>query len=342
MRCFILLVMLALLVVPSMAQQEQPITIRDEDGRDVVIPATPEKIVCLSPAAAEVLCALGMSDKIAAVTEDCIIPSLCRCLQEKERVGTSGRNADLERILELKPDLVIAKTGSLFPEESEKVLVSCGIPVLRYRALHIDALIPMINDLGRIVNAEDKSHEIIGWITKYYNTILERVSLVPESERPTVYFMSMGHFDWTAGNQSAGDIRISEAGGRNIAGNLTETVPHVDMEWVIQQNPQIIIFSMASNQYKGDTPTEDEMRAKRDEIMSLTGFDSIDAVKSGRVYVMDINMASGLSELITLLYYAKWFHPDLFQDINPREVHAELLKKYFGMEIDGIHQVYPE
>ncbi|WP_369424956.1 ABC transporter substrate-binding protein, partial [Methanothrix sp.] len=192
------------------------------------------------------------------------------------------------------------------------------------------------------VDAEDRAREIIDWISNYYNMILARVSLIPESERPSVYFMSMGHFDWTAGNQSAGDIRITAAGGRNIAGNLTETVPHVDMEWIIQQNPQIIIFSMASDQYKGDTPTEDEMKAKREEILSLTGFDAIDAVKSGRVYIMDINMASGLSELITLLYYAKWFHPDLFQDINPREVHAELLKRYFSIEIDGIHQVYPE
>lgn len=342
MRCCTLLIVLSLLLVPSSAQQTQTITITDEDGRDVLVPVNPEKIVCMSPAAAEALCALGASDKIVAVSEDCITPSLRHHLQEKELVGTSGRNADLERIVELKPDLVIAKTGSLFPEENEDVLVGCGVPVLRYRALHIDTLIPMIRDLGRIVRSEDRADEILDWISSYYNTILERVSSVPESERPAVYFMSMGHFDWTAGNQSAGDIRIAEAGGRNIAGNLTETVPHVDMEWIIHQNPEIIIFSMPSSQYRGDTPTEDEMRVKREEIMSLPGFDSISAVRSGRVYVMDINMASGLSELIALLYYAKWFHPGLFQDIDPREVHAELLKKYFSTEIDDMHQVYPE
>jgi len=336
------IIMLALLIVSSSAATEQTITITDEDGRNVVVPVNPEKIVCVSPAAAEVLCALGASERIIAVTEDCITPSLRHYLKDKELVGASGRNTDLERILELKPDLVIAKTGSLFPEENEKVLVDCRIPVIRYRALHIDTLIPMIRDLGRIVHAEDRAHEIVEWIDHYYNTILERVSQVSESKKPSVYFMSMGHFDWTAGNKSAGDIRIAEAGGRNIAGNLSETVPHVDMEWIIRQKPEIIIFSMASNQYRGDTPTEEEMRAKRCEIMSLPGFNSIEAVKSGRVYIMDINMASGLSELIALLYYAKWFHPDIFKDLNPREVHAEMLKKYFGMEIDDIHQVYPE
>jgi hypothetical protein len=53
-------------------------------------------------------------------------------------------------------------------------------------------------------------------------------------------------------------------------------------------------------------------------------------------------MASGLSEMVTMLYYAKWLHPDLFQDIDPRSVHTELVQKYAHMNIDDIHQVYPE
>jgi iron complex transport system substrate-binding protein len=114
------------------------------------------------------------------------------------------------------------------------------------------------------------------------------------------------------------------------------------MEWVIEQNPEIIIYSMSKEQYNATTPTIEEMEAKRDEIMSLPGFESIDAVKTGRIYVTDIKMASGLSEMVTMLYYAKWLHPDLFGDIDPREVHEELLKKYFDMEIDGIYQVYPD
>ncbi|OPY55095.1 MAG: hypothetical protein A4E49_00580 [Methanosaeta sp. PtaU1.Bin112] len=65
-------------------------------------------------------------------------------------------------------------------------------------------------------------------------------------------------------------------------------------------------------------------------------------MKTGRVYITDIKMASGLSELVNMLYYAKWLHPDLFKDIDPRAVHKELLQKYFDMNIDGIFQVYPD
>ncbi|HPE52203.1 MAG TPA: ABC transporter substrate-binding protein, partial [Methanothrix soehngenii] len=319
--------------------EEKTITITDEEGRNVIVPLNPDGIICLSSGAAEVIYALGESDRIIAITDDCNMPP---ALLEKESIGTSGRDADMERMIELNPDLVIAKTGALFPWEDEQTLVDYGIPVLRYRTLHIDTLIPMIEDLGRILETEEKASEMADEIGGYYNTILDSTETIPIDRRPSVYFMSMGHFDWTGNNESTGHIRIVEASGRNMAADLQAKVPHVDMEWVIDQNPELIVFSMPAGQYKGTTPTIEEMEAKRAEIMALPGFDGIDAVRTGRVYITDIKMASGLSELVNMLYYAKWFHPDLFQNIEPRQVHESFLEKYFEMDIDGIYQVYPD
>jgi len=333
------LLILAVLCIPTHAEAGQTIVLTDEDGRDVTVPLDPDRIVCLSPGAAEVLCALDAQSRIAAVTKDCNIPS---SLQEKESVGESGREADIERILEIKPDLVIAKTGSLFPKDDEKKLNDYGIPVLRYRVLHIDTLLPMIDDLGKLMQKEEQANEMRNWIGGYYQTILDRVGTLPDSKKPKCYFMSMGHLDWTGNRASTGNTRIAEAGGRNIAADLPVTVPHVEKEWIIDQNPDIIIYSMSTEQHKGTYPTIEEMKAKQQEILSQPGFETIDAAKTGRVYITDINMASGLSEMVTMLYYAKWFHPDLFEDIDPRAVHAELLKKYAHMDIDDIHQVYPD
>jgi iron complex transport system substrate-binding protein len=334
-----LLMILAILLLPALAEEERLITITDEDGRNVTVPLSPESIICLSPGAAEVIYALGESSKIVSITDDCDMPA---ALLEKEHIGKSGRDADIERILEINPDLVIAKTGALFPEDMEKKLVDYGIPVLRYRLLHIDALIPMIKDLGGVLGKKKDATEMADLISRYYNDILDRTEAIADEDRPSVYFMSMGHFDWTANRDSTGHTRIVEAGGRNIAADLATKVPHVDMEWVIEQNPEIIVYSMSQEQYKGNTPTIEEMQAKRNEIMSLPGFEDIDAVKTGRVYITDIKMASGLSELVNMLYYAKWLHPDLFKDIDPREVHKELLQKYFDININDIFQVYPD
>lgn len=341
LRTAMILLTLALLSAPALSHDasEQTLTVTDEEGREVSLPAIPEKIICLTPAAAEVISALGEADRLAAVSDDCTSPP---ALMEKEKVGESGREVDLERVMEIGPDLVIAKTGGLFSPEDEERLKGYGIPVIRYRALQIDTLMPMISDLGLILKREEEAGEMIAWVGGCRDLVLNRTARIPEEERPRVYFMSMGHFDWTCGSESAGHDRIVEAGGENIAEDLTGKVPHVEMEWVVERNPEVIVYSIPSSQYAGQTPTLQEMAEKREEIIALPGFDQIDAVKDGRVYVVDINMASGLADVVMILYYAKWFHPDLFEDLDPRVVHEEIYWKYLQMEMEGVHQAYPE
>jgi iron complex transport system substrate-binding protein len=340
-RTLMIFLSLALLSAPALSHDAsgQTVAVTDEEGRMVSVDKSPERIVCLTPAAAEVIYALGESHRLVGLSDDCTIPP---ALSEKVRVGRSGREADVERIMELRPCLVIAKTGGLFAQEHEEQLSGYGIPVLRYRALSIDTLIPMIEDLGLILDREVEAKGMVDYLGGYADVVLSRTSGIPEEERPRVYFMSMGHFDWTASSESTGNDRIKAAGGMNTAEDLMGKVPHVEMEWVIERNPEVIVYSMPSSQYQGTTPTPEEMAEKRDEIMALPGFNEIDAVKAGRVYVVDINMASGLAEIVNMLYYARWFHPHLFEDIDPRSLLEEIHRKYFGIDIDGLHQVYPE
>jgi iron complex transport system substrate-binding protein len=341
-RTLMIFLSLALLSAPSLSEgafSRQQVSVTDEEGRMVSVDKSPERIVCLTPAASEVVYALGESHRLVALSDDCTIPpALC----EKERVGRSGREADIERIMELRPSLVIAKTGGLFAQEHEEQLAGYGVPVLRYRALSIDTLIPMIEDLGLILDREMEAKDMVDHLGEYADVVISRTAGIPEEERPRVYFMSMGHFDWTASCESTGHDRIVAAGGMNTAEDLMGKVPHVEMEWVIERNPEVIVYSMPSSQYHGAVPTLEEMADKRDEIMLLPGFTEIDAVKAGRVYVVDINMASGLAEVVNMLYYARWFHPHLFEDIDPRSLHEEIYHKYFGIDMDGLNQVYPE
>ncbi|UEC43004.1 MAG: Periplasmic binding protein [Methanothrix sp.] len=341
-RTLIIFISLALLSAASLSEggfSSQQVAVIDEEGRTVSVALSPERIVCLTPAAAEVIYALDEADRLVALSDDCTIPP---ALLEKERVGRSGREADVERIMELSPGLVIAKTGGLFSREHEEQLTGYGVPVLRYRALSIDTLIPMIEDLGLILEREEEAKDMVEYLEEYAELVLSRTAGIPQEDRPGVYFMSMGRFDWTAGSDSTGHDRIVAAGGRNLAEDLLGKVPHVEMEWVIERNPEVIVYSIPSSQYQGTAPTPGEMAGKRDEIMALAGFTEIDAVKAGRVYIVDINMASGLAEVVNMLYYARWFHPHLFEDIDPRGVYEEIHRRYFDMGMEGVSQVYPE
>ncbi|MCP1391366.1 MAG: hypothetical protein J5I35_01235 [Methanothrix harundinacea] len=64
------------------------------------------------------------------------------------------------------------------------------------------------------------------------------------------------------------------------------------------------------------------------------------AVKDERVYIITSGIVGGAPSVIGDLYLAKWFHPDLFEDVEPESVHGELLQKFLGLELDGVY-VYP-
>jgi iron complex transport system substrate-binding protein len=48
----------------------------------------------------------------------------------------------------------------------------------------------------------------------------------------------------------------------------------------------------------------------------------------------------GIRYPVGLLYWAKWFHPSLFEDIDPAAVHAQLIQQFFGVTLEGVH-AYP-
>lgn len=327
----LLTLIISVLALSFVVGAEETVTVTDEAGRMVEVPYPPERIVCLVPSAAEVIYALDESDRMVGRTDDCDLPP---ALREKPSVGTASNRVNVELILDLNPDLVIGRTGALFPQEIEEQIEMNGVPVLRYRALELGTLFPMIEDLGMILKKEDEAEELNGYVEGYYETIRERVEPLSEEEKPRVYFMSMGHIDWTGGADSAGHMRINDTGGVNVAGDLPGSLVYVSREWVLEEDPDVILYSRVGS--SGEIPTaEDYEEAVEETILSEPGFSDLAAVRAGRLYLFDISMASGLTEIVTYLQFAQWFHPQLFADVDPEAVHREIFEKYFDMELEG-------
>ena len=79
--------------------------------------------------------------------------------------------------------------------------------------------------------------------------------------------------------------------------------------------------------------------------MSRPGFDKITAVKNGNVYIVGQELVGGPRTLVAVAYMAKWFHPELFGDLDPKAIHQEWLTRFQGLDYDlnkhGVF-VYPE
>ena len=106
-RLGICVVLLSLLVtmVAGCQPQFQPGTFTDDMGREVTIDKVPQRIVSLAPSHTEILFALGLGDRIVGVTRYCNYPEEAK---EKEKIGGFA-TPDLEKIIALKPDLILAK-----------------------------------------------------------------------------------------------------------------------------------------------------------------------------------------------------------------------------------------
>jgi iron complex transport system substrate-binding protein len=140
---------------------------------------------------------------------------------------------------------------------------------------------------------------------------------------------------------------VEMAGGMNIAQDLdplgSGTTSEVDPEWIIDQNPEIIIKvvsgSTVSCGYDQDDVTP--MKLAQEEIITRPGFENIDAVKNGRVYLISSHICDRSCNAIGIAYMAKWFHPELFKDLDPQAIHQEYLTRFQGLDYSlGKHGVF--
>ncbi|MDQ1252625.1 MAG: iron complex transport system substrate-binding protein, partial [Euryarchaeota archaeon] len=131
------------------------------------------------------------------------------------------------------------------------------------------------------------------------------------------------------------------AGGLNIAAGLAGTSVEVESEWVIEKNPDFMFADLMKGFDSGPGKTEEDMKNLLVKVLSnRPGFEKVNAVKNNRVYLIDRDVIGGPRWVIGRIYFAKCMHPELFEDINPAEIHKEYLKKFHNLEVAGTW-VYP-
>ena len=255
-------------------------------------------------------------------------------------------NPDVEAILDLHPDVaLLPASGWCAPmnDPAHNILKSAGISVLRvYGGVGTGAGAISIEEtkkLGYIFDKEDESKEFIDWYDSIVNSIDEAVEKIPKEDKPKVYFEG----GFAEKYNAVGEIyaHVEDAGGKNIfpfpeAGEMS-----VDPEAVIKQNPDIIVkMAFESGGYDMDAWDTTELEEIREEIMSRPELEHVKAVEDKRVYgissyiVCAYGEYNGCNCLLQIAYMAKWFHPELFEDLDPRAIQQEYLTRFQGLDID--------
>lgn len=116
--------------------------------------------------------------------------------------------------------------------------------------------------------------------------------------------------------------------------------PKVTSEWVVAQNPAVIVKAAAwGNGYQATDASY--FNGMRDSLMIRPVWSTIPAVQRGRVHVMDSAIWTGPRALIGIAWLARWFHPERFADVDPESWHREYLERFQGIPYQGVYVSEP-
>ncbi len=235
----------------------------DETGRAVQLTASPQRIISLAPNITEMLFALGLGERIAGVTSYCDYPAEAKA---KAKIGDTLQ-PNPERIIALKPDLVIISTSSQL-EKITRQLDELKIPVYVTNPRTVREVIASIRRLGQLTGANARAEELVSRMNRRLDAVEQQVS---SRTKPRVFYVLQNSPLITAGKNTFINDLINLAGAQSISGDEAKDYPQFSRETVIARAPEVIIIPQSHG-----TDTVNEADLRRD-------FATTPAVRNNRI-----------------------------------------------------------
>ena len=275
----------------------------DDFGREVYLPAPPQRIVSLAPANTEILYALGLGDKVIGVTDYCNYPAEALAV---EKVGGYS-SVNIEKVLQAKPDLVVAAFGNT--EQVITHLEGLGITVLALNPASIKDVQDNILLIGEATWADAEAVNVVHDMQVRIDAVKEAVACADTT--PSVVHMVWNDPIWVSGSGSFQDEMFAMAGATNAFSSVNGW-EIVSMEEFIVNDPDVIIANSGAGMGGGNYDILYRY------IMEESRFQGLAAVQKDRVYLVDADIIDrGSPRIIDAReVVARDIHPECFPEEN--------------------------
>ena len=295
----ILLSLIVACTAPADEAAPSPIEVTDQLGRVVKLEKIPERIISLAPSNTEILFALGLEDRVVAVTDYCNYPPE---VQEKPRVG-GFTTTNIEKVVAYSPDLILA--AQIQEKKIIPVLEGKGLTIVALDPKTLDEVLESITLVGEVTGKKEEASRLVAGMRNRIKAVTDKTDSLPEAQRLRVFYITWHDPLMTPGSGTRHNELIRMAGGTNIAQDLTGYAA-ISLEAIIEANPQVIIAGVGMGSGE-DLPfqyvrTESRLR-------------HVDARINNRVYSIDVDLAGRPGPRITdaLEKFAEFIHPELFK-----------------------------
>lgn len=228
------------------------------------------RIVSLVPSVTEALFALGLGEHVVGVTDFCVHPADAVARLPRVR-GT--KNPDLERVLALRPDLVIANREENRRRDVEK-LRTAGVTVWVTYPRTVAEGIALLRELSQLGAPPELAHRIVDDAESALSE-----APAPAAEVPT--FCPIWRDPWmTIGADTYIHDMLRVCGGKNVfAGRGDRRYPRVRLEEVVAARPEVVLLPDEPYRFG---------EADRAELAAL----DLPAARSGRIHLIDGTLLS--------------------------------------------------
>ncbi|RFP08512.1 cobalamin-binding protein [Duganella sp. BJB488] len=254
-----------LTVLAMTASASAAITVRDDDGNVVTLQKPAQRVIAMAPHVTELLYAAGGGDKIVGAVTYSDYPEAAKKLP---RVG-DNRQVDMERIIAMKPDLIVIwMHGS--SERQIETLRQLNIPMFHSEPKKLDGIADNILRLGQLLGTESVAQPTAAEIREKFAALAKQYS----NRSPVRMFYQVWDKPlYTLNGTSIVSDAMRLCGGVNIFADLKVTAPVVSNEAVLQADPEAI-FGTSEKNYGGVSlwrPYTTMKAVRNDNLFTLDG-----------------------------------------------------------------------
>jgi iron complex transport system substrate-binding protein len=241
------------------------ISVKDDAGNTVTLQKPALRVISLAPHVTELLFAAGGGSHVVGVVSYSDFPEEAKKIQQ---IG-SNRELDLERIIALKPDLVVVwRHGS--SERQIDVVKQLGVPMFHSEPKKLEDIADNVAKLGQLMGTDTVAAPAAAELRKKLASLRARYA-----NRPVVrsFYQVWDKPLYTLNGQHIVSDALHLCGGENIFARLAVTAPVVSVEGVLQENPEAI-FATAEKNYGGVSlwkPYPTLLAVRNDNLFTIDG-----------------------------------------------------------------------
>lgn len=272
--------------MPSVQAQQFPVTVVDDRGREITIPARPERIVVAGvPLYTEVLVDIGALDRLVGVTDS---PDNPPEVQGLPKVGPPI-SPSVELILALQPDLVLGAWGAVRDR-----LEAAGLIVLTTGPIgSLPDIFETIRTVGTAVGNLAEANALIGGIAEEVVELESRVLGLEPVPAAFIYMFAPDAPPYAAGSGTIEHELLLRAGGLNLFADV-QGYPQVSLEELLKRDPQVIFTDPA----------------QVENVLGSGLLSGISAVREGRVWGIKASEVTSTRVALALWKMARYLHPE--------------------------------